>query len=425
MPGFIKALDRGEVTSFSRNSYEVVFSVFMIALAYFYRDNPAIVYPRILYFFLVLLVSNFAFSYLLRRRTSVNVWLLDLSLLVNFWTITGVIYYSGRGESYFWVLYLLPVFAAALMARLKDAVGITALCVLALGAFSWPLAPGDLAGLLSLSVKVGVLALSTGVVYRTAQSHKRAEAGLAFKREQVGQLEQQITQKEGEIVKVASAGEVGTLVSGIMHDLGNSVSVILLSAEISSQEEIPDKKHLDRILKAAKFSRNMITNALSIVRGQEYVFEPVSVGEAVESAVLLAEYAAKKKNVAIELSISPDLPRLRASRVHIERIFINTLINSISFAPEGGKVRVSVTPDASGVLAEISDNGPGFPAELLRGGIKAFGTTRKEKGGTGLGLYVCDQIARRHDGSLRLSNLPGGGAAVTVYLPALRETPQA
>ena len=55
MKNYFQALDRGEVTSFSRNSYEVIFAVFMVALAYFYRDNPQIVYPRILYFFLLLL----------------------------------------------------------------------------------------------------------------------------------------------------------------------------------------------------------------------------------------------------------------------------------------------------------------------------------------------------------------------------------
>lgn len=417
MAWLIKALDRGEVTSFSRNSYEVVFSVFMISLAYFYRDNPVIVYPRILYFFLLLLASNLAFSWLLRRRESVSLWLLDLILAVNFLTITGVLFSSGGGASYFWVLYLLPVFAASLMARLKDAAGMTALCAIALGAASWPLHPGDLAGLLSLSVKLAVLTLSSAVVYGSAQSRKKAEAGLVSKREQVGALERKITEKDVEIVRTASAVEVGTLVSGVLHDLGNSLSVIMLSAEIASEEDPPDKKNVQRILKAARFSKGMISNALSIVRGQEYVFEQVSLARAVENAVLLAEFQARKKNVTVEVDVPLTLPDIKASRVHVERIFINALINSLSFVPEGGRVRISASSDDNGLLASISDNGPGFPEKLLQGGIKAFETTRKEKGGTGLGLYVCAQIARKHDGSVKLSNPPGGGARVEIFLP--------
>lgn len=417
MKKYFQALDRGEVTSFSRNSYEVIFAVFMVALAYFYRDNPQIVYPRILYFFLLLLGSNFFFNYLLRRRASVNLWLIDLILLINYWLITGVMYYSGRGGSYFWVLYLLPVFAASLMASFKDATGMVFLCVLAITLMSWPVAGADLAGLLALAVKVSVLVFSAGVVYSTAQSKKRAEAGLAFKRGQVEVLEKKVTETESEIVKTASAGEVGTLVSGVLHDLGNAVSVIILSAELVTADEKPDKKDLERILKGARYAKGLLSAALSIVRGQEYTFEPASLRETAASAALLVDFTARRKNVALELDFPEDLPPLRISRAHIERVFINALSNSLSFVPEGGKIAVSARAEGRAVTVEISDNGPGFPEKLLKSGIKAFGTTRKEKGGTGLGLFVCEQIALRHGGSMRLENLPGGGAKIIISLP--------
>ena len=417
MKNYFQALDRGEVTSFSRNSYEVIFAVFMVALAYFYRDNPQIVYPRILYFFLLLLGSNFLFNYLLRRRASVNLWLIDLILLINFWLITGVMYYSGRGGSYFWVLYLLPVFAASLMASFKDAAGMVFLCVLSITLMSWPVAGGDLAGVLALAVKVSVLVFSAGVVYSTAQSKKRAEAGLAFKRGQVEILEKKVTETESEIVKTASAGEVGTLVSGVLHDLGNAVSVIMLSAELVAADEKPDKKDVERILKGARYAKGLLSAALSIVRGQEYTFEPVPLKETAESAALLVDFTAKRKNVSLELDFPDELPPLRVSRAHIERVFINTLSNSLSFVPQGGKIRVSARAEGKFATVEISDNGPGFPEKLLKAGIKAFGSTRKDKGGTGLGLFVCEQIALRHGGGMRLENQPGGGARIIITLP--------
>lgn len=417
MTKYFKALDRGEVTSFSRNSYEVIFAVFMIALAYFYRDNPQIVYPRILYFFLLLLGSNFFFNYLLRRRASVNLWLIDLILLINFWLITGVLYYSGRGASYFWVLYLLPVFAASLMASFKDAAGMVFLCVLSITIMSWPVAGEDLVGVLSLAVKTSVLVFSAGVVYSTAQSRKRAEAGLAFKRGQVEVLEKKVTETESEIVKTASAGEVGTLVSGVLHDLGNAVSVIMLSAELVGADEKPDKKDVERILKGARYAKGLLSAALSIVRGQEYTFDLVPLKEPAESAALLVDFTARRKGVAVELDFPGGLPPVRMSRAHIERVFMNALSNSLSFVPEKGKVRISAKAEGDWVIAEISDNGPGFPEKLLKAGIKAFGTTRKEKGGTGLGLFVCEQITLRHGGGMRLDNPPGGGSRITISLP--------
>ncbi len=422
MKEYIKALDRGEVTTFSRNSYEIVFSVFMIALAWFYRSSPQIEYPRILYFFLALFISNFFFNYLLRRRASVNVWLVELIFLVNFWIITGVIWNSGRGESYFWVLYLLPVFSAALMAAFKDAAGVTALCGIAITVMSWPFA--ELADLLSLAVKLGVLAFSGGIVYRTARARKRAEATLELKRAEAEQLSREIDEKEVEIVKTASAGEVGTLVSGVLHDLGNAVSVILLSAQVMEGAEKPEKKDLERVTRAARYAKGLLGGALSIVRGQDYVFAPGSLKEAAESAAVLTDYSARKKSATVELNIPGELPALLMSRVHIERVFINAISNSLSFVPEGGRVTVTARAAEGGVEAEITDNGPGFPEKILKEGVKAFGTTRKDKGGTGLGLFVCDQIARRHGGSLALDNMPGGGARIKLFLPLGGPNPQ-
>jgi signal transduction histidine kinase len=281
---------------------------------------------------------------------------------------------------------------------------------------AWPLA-GDLARVLSLGVKVGVLFFSAAVVHATAQSRKRAEAVLAFKREQVALLELTLSEKENEIVKTASAGEVGTLVSGVLHDLGNAVSVMLLSAQIAYEDEKPDKKDIGRILKAARYSKSVISNAMSLVRGQEYVFEEGDLKEAAENAGMLTEYSARKKSATVTMDIPATLPRLMMSRVHIERVFINTISNAISFVPDHGTVTVAAVPAEGGVSLTISDNGPGFPEKMLKSEVKAFGTTRKEKGGTGLGLFVSDQIVRRHGGKMKLSNLPGGGARITIFLP--------
>ena len=414
---YIRALDRGEVTNFSRNSYEVVFSVFMIALAYFYRSNPQVSYPQVLYFFLLLLGSNFVFNYLLRRRTSVNLWLVDLILLANMWIITGVLYCSGKGDSYFWVLYLLPVFAASLMASFKDAVGIVFLSALAITALSWPLGGAELSHILSLAVKLSVLIFSAGVVYNTAQSRKKAEAGLAAKRREVEHLAKQITISEGDLVKTASVGEVGAMASGIMHDLGNAVSVILLSAEIAVEEDKPEKTDLQRIVRAARFAKEVIGSVISITRNRDYEFKRISLKEPADNAVLLTESPVRKKSVTLEREFPDGLPALLLSRVHIERVFINIISNSVSFVPEGGHIKLSAAAAPGGVRVTLTDNGPGFPENLLNGGIKAFATTRKEAGGTGLGLFVCEQIVQRHGGTITLDNPPEGGSRITVFLP--------
>ena len=413
----IKALDRGNISNFSRNSYEVVFSVVMIAIAYFFRDNAQIAYPRILYFFLLLLISNFTFNRLLRARSLVNLWLIDTILVFNFWVITGVLYYSGRGDSYFWVLYLLPVFASALMASPVDSGGMAFLCSLAVVVLSWPFDMGDVAVVLGLAVKISVFILSSVVVYRTAASKKTVEVGLLAKRHEAEKLSKELSTKYTEIVDSASAGELGNLLSGIMHDLGNSVSVILLSAQIAVEDEKPAKMDLERIVKAARVAKGVISTALNIVRGQEYTFENIDLRELLSNVVLLLDYSAKNRQVHLETDLPESLPALNLSKVHMDRVFINIISNSISFTPAGGFVRISAALENDEVSVIVTDNGPGFSEKILKDGIKAFNTTRKAEGGTGLGLFVCLQIIGKHGGTIKLENVESGGARTIIRFP--------
>lgn len=417
MSGFLKALSRERVGNFSKNSYETVFSVFMIVIAYFYRHNPLIVYPGILYFFLLLMVSNFIFNRLLRKRSTVNLWIIDAILLFNIWVITGVLYYSGRGESCFWVLYLLPIFASALLVSFKDVAGVFFLCSLSVVVLAWPVNIPDLAWIMSLAVKLSVFGLSAVVVYRTAESKKTAEFQLSSKRHEVEKLARELSDRETEIARTASAEELGELAGGLMHDLGNSVSVILLSAHLANEDEKPRKDDLERIIKAAGFAKSVISNALDIMRGLEYVFKNGSIKEPAENAVLLLDYTVKKKNASIRLVFPEELPVISMSKVHIRRVFINILSNSLSFVPEKGVITVTAARAGNFVELEIADNGPGFPEDLLKGGIKAFSTTRKKTGGTGLGLYVCAQVVEKHGGEISLANPPAGGALIKIKLP--------
>jgi two-component system NtrC family sensor kinase len=414
---FSGALKRGRVSNFSRNSYEVLFSVFMVAVAYLYRNNSRIVYPTILYFFLLLMGSNFIFNQLLRKRLSVSLWAIDFILLFNLSVITGVLYYSGGAESYFWVLYLLPIFASAMLGNIKDVSGVVLLCALASALFSWPLHAADLAEVMSLLVKLSVFLLSAAAVYRSAEAKKKAETALMLKRGEVELMTRELLTKDTELVQTASEGEIGRLYGGIMHDLGNSVSIMLLSAQIASEDETVDKKDLERIVKAGQFSKNIISNALNILRGQDYIFAPGDMREPLENAVQLVNYEAVKKSAVVKVELPPDLPQVNMSKVHLERLFVNTLSNSLSFIPQNGEVTVKAARSGAGITVEISDNGPGFPESILKEGIKAFRTTRKEAGGTGLGLYICAQIAEKHGGRLSISNRPSGGSVVKITLP--------
>jgi signal transduction histidine kinase len=403
--------------NFAKGGYELLFLTFMLGIAFLMRGNPLIVYPDILYLFLLLAGANLLFNLLAPRLRGREAWVVELALLINMLLATDIIRASGGGASYFWVLYLLPVFTAALAVKLFDVVSALLFCCLSVVYFSNPLSGWDLAEGFSVAVKLAIFIFSAAILYRTASSRLKSEQVLAAKRAEAERLLAELEEKRDCMVAGASANEVGTLISGVLHDLGSPLSVIMLGAEILAAEESFDKAAVGRIVRAARHAMDMVATAMGIVRGREYVFERGSFPEAARGAMLLADFLARKKSVRILAEISQDIPPAVISRVHIQRVLTNLLNNAVSYTPEGGAVSLLAGYEGGRITGRVSDSGPGFPEEVLRSGVKAFGTTRQGQGGTGLGLFVAKEIIRRHGGELLLSNAPGGGGCVNFDIP--------
>ena len=101
----------------------------------------------------------------------------------------------------------------------------------------------------------------------------------------------------------------------------------------------------------------------------------------------------------------------------MQRVFVNAITNALSFLKPGGTITLKAVREGEAVRISIEDDGPGFPPEIIAGGIKAFGTGRKEKGGTGLGLFNSMEIVEKHGGKLSIRNRQPSGAIVEFTLP--------
>jgi two-component system NtrC family sensor kinase len=89
--------------------------------------------------------------------------------------------------------------------------------------------------------------------------------------------------------------------------------------------------------------------------------------------------------------------------------------------PGGGTITVEVGRDGDVAWAEVRDTGPGIPQEEVARIFEPFYTTRRDRGGTGLGLSVSFGIAQAHGGGLVVASEPGQGAAFRLRLPVLEE----
>jgi two-component system sensor histidine kinase HydH len=130
---------------------------------------------------------------------------------------------------------------------------------------------------------------------------------------------------------------------------------------------------------------------------------------------------ASNRQVEILIETPADLPAVPADSVRLTQVLLNIVINGIQAVTGPGQVKVSATRAGEALLLRVQDTGPGIPPEKLGDIFDPYFTTKAE--GSGLGLWIAQQIAVAHGGDLRAENAPGGGALFTLTLPLVRKEP--
>ena len=113
-----------------------------------------------------------------------------------------------------------------------------------------------------------------------------------------------------------------------------------------------------------------------------------------------------------------DIPEIPCDPKRLRQVFLNILDNAAKHGREGQRIEASIHFVDGNVVVKIRDFGPGIPEDELPLVKRKFYKGSSKARGTGIGLAVCDEIVELHGGTLELANAPGGGALVTVTLPA-------
>jgi PAS domain S-box-containing protein len=128
------------------------------------------------------------------------------------------------------------------------------------------------------------------------------------------------------------------------------------------------------------------------------------------------------RQLALDAELGDEDLMLMADPLRLQQLLRNLLANAIRFSPEGGRIEMTARLDgAHSIRVEVADRGPGIPVDELEGIFEAFvqsSATKNAAGGTGLGLAICRRIAKAHGGRIWAANREGGGAVITLVLPA-------
>jgi PAS domain S-box-containing protein len=241
--------------------------------------------------------------------------------------------------------------------------------------------------------------------------------------EELKNMQTQLVQSE----KVALANQ---LAAGVAHEVKNPLAILLQGIEYLTENVKGNGKAAASILEdmgtAVRRADSIIKGLLDLAAPARLALEPEDVNAAVESALLLVKGVLERNRIRVIRHLNVRIPKVAIDRGKLIQALINLFSNSASFMPEGGElgIKTYVKKVKSGsedaVAVEVEDTGPGIPEEHLAKVFEPFFTTRRAKGGTGLGLSVVKNIVELHQGTIEIKNKPAGGAVVTMTFPVLR-----
>ncbi|WP_397385131.1 response regulator [Prosthecobacter sp.] len=226
---------------------------------------------------------------------------------------------------------------------------------------------------------------------------------------------------------------LGLLARGFAHDFNNLLTVLLGNISLAEMRlrnaiTLPE---LHTAKQATLQAQNLVQQLLTFARGGAPIKTQIRLGDLIET---FFTHHTRANRVEYRIEIQPGLPQIAIDGAQIRRLLSNLIRNAEQAQPNGGEITVRCfAPDhaemfpgemvtdtnfqPSGLAIEVEDKGEGITTEHLPHIFEPYFSTRKADNATGLGLTVCESIAKAHGGSLTVSSEHGKGTTVRFYLP--------
>ncbi|MCI9679105.1 MAG: HAMP domain-containing histidine kinase [Oscillospiraceae bacterium] len=242
-------------------------------------------------------------------------------------------------------------------------------------------------------------------------------------RDEIGQLIDAINNMSSQISE--SEKIKSEFISSVSHELRTPLTAIngwgeTLLAEDTEPEQ--QRRGVDIILKEARRLTNMVEELLDFSKMEDGRFtlriEPVDVQAEFEDTIYTYMELFRQENIELSYDGGEEVfPPIPADPERLKQVFSNVLDNAAKHGGAGKRIDAAVTGGAGGLVISVRDYGPGIPEAELPFVKQKFYKGSSKARGSGIGLAVCEEIIKMHEGEFDIANAPGGGCVVTITLP--------
>ncbi len=232
----------------------------------------------------------------------------------------------------------------------------------------------------------------------------------------------ELNRRGEQIVQSKKLSSLGTLTSGVAHELNNPLNNISTSVQILLEElQDPDLEYKRELLveseKELEKAKNIVKALLEFSRKRDFTPQEVNVKDLIDETIRLVK-SEMPPTVEIDVDI-PDEVKVEMDPQRMQQVLINLILNGVQAMEDGGMLNINgwEQKDKGIFCLQVHDTGKGIPEEDLPKIFDPFFTTKDVGKGAGLGLSVSHGIIEQHGGQLEVSSKIGEGTTFTIYLP--------
>ncbi len=257
---------------------------------------------------------------------------------------------------------------------------------------------------------------------------KQAEADILRLLDEAEQREQELREKQAQLVQSAKLASIGELATGVAHEINNPLNNISLCAGNLIDALQGDTLSREAFLSELQLIMTQVQKAALIVdhlRGFGRVatrqHTAIRVNDVVRSSLSLMREQLRLRDIEIVMQLAPDDPLVEANALQLEQVILNLMTNARDAVSVTATkiITIATALEETWVSIRVADTGIGMSDDVKARIFDPFFTTKDVGKGTGLGLSLSYGIIKDHQGGIAVESRPGQGSTFMIYLPHL------